>query len=63
MRADGLALMALATLRFTFDFWRFYDPAWLRLGSQGLAVLIFGVGLLLVLKGKVPDLQALPATS
>ncbi len=55
VRADGLALMGYGLVRFTFDFWRFYDPEWLRLGSQALAAGLFALGLAVVLRGRYPE--------
>jgi prolipoprotein diacylglyceryltransferase len=60
VRADGLALMGYGLTRFILDFWRDYDPASLRLGSQALAGVFLVAGLFLVLKGRIPD-RSVPA--
>lgn len=55
VRADGLALMAFGLVRFVFDFWRFYEPAGLRMASHAMCLALFSLGLLVVRRGRVPD--------
>lgn len=54
LRADGLALMGYGLVRLIFDTWRDYDPAWLHQGSAGVSIFLFLVGLVIVVKGRVP---------